>query len=105
MSNNKYYRNYQNYSNNQNKVNRETSVEEKQEVKEAIKVAITGKLSVSRSSFEKELAAKGFIAGNISKDTKYLITDDTEGNSAKNKFASAHNIEKITELEFRTRFM
>lgn len=78
---------------------------EKKEVKEAIKVAITGKLSVSRSSFEKELAAKGFIAGNISKDTKYLITDDPEGNSAKNKFASDHNIEKITELEFRKRFM
>lgn len=78
---------------------------EKQEVKQSVKVAITGKLSVSRSSFEKELSAKGFIAGNISKDTKYLITDDPEGNSSKNKFASEHNIEKITELEFRKRFM
>lgn len=78
---------------------------EKQEVKQAVKVAITGKLSVSRSSFEKELAAKGFIAGSIGKDTKYLITDAPEGNSAKNKFASDHNIEKITELEFRRRFM
>ena len=73
-------------------------------MKEAIKVAITGKLSVSRSSFEKELAAKGFIAGNISKDTKFLIADELS-NSSKCKFAQEHGIPIITESEFRTTFL
>lgn len=69
------------------------------------KVAITGKLSVKRSDFEKELAAHGFVPGEISKDTKFLITDNPDSASSKNKKADAWGITKITETEFRNKYM
>ena len=72
---------------------------------EAVKVAITGKLSVKRADFEKELKSKGFLPGDISKETKYLITDDPNGNSGKNQKANQLGIEKVTEEEFRKRFL
>lgn len=78
---------------------------EAEKPKEMIKVAITGKLSISRSAFEKELESFGYKAGNIGKDTAYLITDDPTGSSSKNKYADEHHIEKITEADFRKRFM
>lgn len=65
------------------------------------KVAITGKLSVKRSEFEKELKSKGWGVGEISKDTKFLITDNPNSNSSKNKKADEWNIPKVTESEFR----
>lgn len=67
------------------------------------KVAITGKLSVKRSEFEKELKSKGWEVGEISKDTKFLITDNPTSNSSKNKKADEWNISKVTEAEFRKR--
>ena len=67
------------------------------------KVAITGKLSVKRSKFEKELKSKGWEVGEISKDTKFLITDNPTSNSSKNKKADEWNIPKVTEAEFRKR--
>ena len=67
------------------------------------KVAITGKLSVKRSEFEKELKSKGWEVGEISKDTKFLITDNPTSNSSKNKKADEWNIPKVTEAEFRKR--
>lgn len=69
------------------------------------KVAITGKLSVKRSAFEEELRKNGFIPGSISKNTNYLITDDPNSATDKNKKADDWGITKITEEEFRSRFM
>lgn len=69
------------------------------------KVAITGKLSVKRSAFEEELRKNGFIPGSISKNTNYLITDDPNSSTDKNKKADDWGITKITEEEFRSRFM
>jgi len=69
-----------------------------------IKVAITGSLSIPRKSFEQLLNNKGFIVGDITKDTKYLITDDPDSSSSKNKKATQLGIEKITEADFRARF-
>ena len=69
------------------------------------KVAITGKLSVKRDVFEKELKDAGWVLGEISKDTKYLITDNPNSSSSKNKKADQWEITKITEAEFRSNFM
>lgn len=69
------------------------------------KVAIMGKLSVKRADFEKELLSAGFIPADIGKDTKFLITDDPNSSSSKNKKADKWNIPKITEQEFRNSYM
>lgn len=69
------------------------------------KVAITGKLSVKRSEFERELKAAGYTPAEISKDTKFLITDNPDSSSSKNKKADAWGIVKITEQEFRHEYM
>lgn len=69
------------------------------------KVAITGKLSVKRSAFEQELRAAGYQPGDISKDTKYLITDDPNSSSSKNKKADEWGIVKITESDFRNKYL
>lgn len=69
------------------------------------KVAITGKLSVKRSEFERELKAAGYTPAEISKDTKFLITDNPDSSSSKNKKADAWGIVKITEREFRQKYM
>ena len=69
------------------------------------KVAITGKLSVKRSDFEKELKAAGYIPAEISKDTKFLITDNPNGSSSKNKKADAWGVVKISEQQFRKEYM
>lgn len=69
------------------------------------KVAITGKLSVKRAQFEQELKQAGYTPGEISKDTKFLITDDPHSSSSKNKKADQWGITKITEVDFRNRYM
>ena len=70
-----------------------------------IKVAITGSLeSMTRNQFEKLLNEKGFILGDITKDTKYLITNTPDSGSGKNAKADKLGIEKITEADFRARF-
>ena len=69
------------------------------------KVAITGKLSVKRTQFEDELKAAGFTPSDITKDTKYLITDDLYGSSSKNKKADTLGITKITEQDFRSLYI
>jgi DNA ligase (NAD+) len=70
-----------------------------------VKVAITGSLSISRKEFEKLLEANGFKLGDISKDTKYLITNTPDSSSSKNAKADKLGIKKITEEEFRSRFL
>lgn len=69
------------------------------------KVAITGKLSVKRAVFEEELRNAGYTPGSIAKDTKFLITDDPNSSTDKNKKADAWGIVKITESEFRANYM
>lgn len=68
------------------------------------KVAITGKLSVKRSEFEKELKSHGWMVGEITKHTDYLITDNPNSSSSKNKKADQLGIIKITESEFRSKY-
>ncbi len=69
------------------------------------KVAITGKLSVKRADFEKELIAAGYTPADIAKDTKFLITDNPDSSSSKNKKANAWGIVKIRESEFREKYL
>ena len=69
-----------------------------------IKVAITGSLSIGRKEFEKLLNEHGFILGDISKDTKYLITNTPESGSSKNAKADKLGIKKITESAFRAEY-
>lgn len=71
---------------------------------EVIKVAITGSLSIPRKNFEKLLTENGFKLGDITKDTKYLITNTPDSNTGKNAKASELGIEKITEEAFRSKF-
>lgn len=69
-------------------------------------VVVTGKLSVKRSDFEKELNRNGYNLGNsVNKDTLCLITDDFNSNSSKNKSAIKYNILRISESEFREKFL
>lgn len=68
------------------------------------KVAITGKLSVKRSEFEAELISHGFAVTDLTKDCKYLITDDPNSNSSKNKKATQWGIIKISEADFRNTY-
>lgn len=79
--------------------------EKKAEPEVQFKVAITGKLSVKRSVFEDELKQHGFIPSDIKKDTKYLITDNPNSSSSKNRLADEWGIMKITEQDFRNQFM
>lgn len=69
------------------------------------RVAITGKLSVKRSEFEKELKAAGYSVAEINKNTRFLITDDPNSQSSKNIKADEWGIRKITEQEFRNKYM
>ncbi len=70
-----------------------------------ILVAITGKLSVTRSVFTKELAEHGYKVADISKSTKFLITDDPNSSSSKNKKADKLGIVKISENDFRSAYL
>lgn len=69
-----------------------------------IRVAITGKLSCKRADFEKELESIGISVGSINNETKYLITDDPNSSSEKNRKADKLGIKKITEADFRKLF-
>lgn len=69
-------------------------------------VCITGRLSVKRDIFEEELRQAGYVAtSSVKKTTKYLITDDPNSGSSKNRSADKYGIPKVTEREFRARFM
>ena len=76
-----------------------------QNVESKGKVAITGKLSVKRADFERELRKYGYEPGEITKDTAFLITDNPSSSSSKNKKADQWGITKITESEFRSQYL
>ena len=70
------------------------------------KVAITGKLSVKRSDFENELRKFGYEpTTSVNKETLFLITDNPNSSSSKNKQADKFGIVKITEGDFRHTYM
>lgn len=68
-------------------------------------VAITGKLSMPRNKFEELLKLNGWELGDLKKKTKFLITDDPNSNSSKNKKADQWSIPKITEKEFTEQYL
>ena len=73
---------------------------------DAHKVVITGKLSVPRAQFVKELAEHGFVVKeDIGKNTFALITDNPNGTSAKNKAAITYGIPKLSEAQFREKYL
>lgn len=68
--------------------------------KDFIPVCITGKLTVSRKEFEKQLNDSGYIVkDDISGKTKFLITNEANGTSSKHKKADKLGIPKITEQQ------
>lgn len=68
-------------------------------------VCITGKLSVKREVFERELKEHGFtISNSVTKSTDYLITDDPLSTSSKSKNAEKYGVMKISEKAFRQEF-
>lgn len=70
------------------------------------KVVITGKLSIKRDAFEAELKSKGYVtSGTVTKDTFCLITDSPDSGTTKNKQADALGVMKLTESEFRLKYL
>lgn len=68
-------------------------------------VCITGKLSVKRDVFEKELKENGFtISNSVTKNTDYLITDDPWSTSSKSRNAEKYGVMKLSERAFRQEF-
>lgn len=69
-------------------------------------VCVTGKLSVKRKDFEKELMDNGWNpVSSVKKTTKYLVTDNPNSGSSKNVSADKYEVPKITEEEFRSKFL
>ena len=69
-------------------------------------VCVTGKLSVKRKDFEEELRQQGWNpVSSVKKDTKYLVTDNPNSGSSKNKSADKYGVPKITEEEFRRTYL
>lgn len=67
-----------------------------------IKVVITGKLSKGRKELIEEFALHGIeVVGSVSKEIKYLITDDPTSGSSKNIAAQKLGIMVISEENFR----
>lgn len=65
-------------------------------------VVITGKLnSMKRDDFEKLLKNFGIkLQKSISSTTDYLITNDPNSDTVKNRTANRLGVEKISELDF-----
>lgn len=68
---------------------------------ETIKVAVTGSLeSMKRSAFEKYIESYGYELSSSIKSCKYLITNNPNSGSSKNKDAQKYGVEIITERAF-----
>lgn len=69
--------------------------------KEIIKVAVTGSLeTMKRSAFEKYIEEYGYELSSSIKSCKYLITNNPNSGSSKNKDAQKYGVEIITERDF-----
>ena len=76
-------------------------IESHQEIPNEQKViAVTGRLSVTRSKFFEEMAKYGFIEGPIAK-AEYLVTNTPNSNSSKNRAAREKGVTVISEDDFR----
>ena len=65
-------------------------------------VAITGSLSVPRNEFVKEITQRGWkLATSVSGKVNYLITDNPDSGSSKNRKAQALGVKVISEKDFR----
>jgi DNA ligase (NAD+) len=66
------------------------------------KFCITGTLSLPRSDFEKQIKKNGgIVVGSVSKNTDYLLTNDTDPASSKYKKALEVGTKVINEDAFR----
>ncbi len=66
------------------------------------KICITGALSEKRSIVEKSIRdAGGTVVGSVSKNTDYLLTNETESNSSKFKKAKQLDIPIVSEEEMK----
>ena len=70
------------------------------DVAEKIPVVITGRLSMKRAELVSLLERNGFVVKeDVTKKTRYLISNEVNGTSSKHKKASQLGIEKITEAD------
>ena len=89
----------------------EFTVEEKVEVVnnlEDLTIVITGKLNSfkNRAELQEIIESRGGkVVGSVSKNTKYLINNDTQSNSSKNVTAKKLGIPIISEEEFKQKFL
>lgn len=89
----------------------EFTVEEKVEVVnnlEDLTIVITGKLNSfkNRAELQEVIESRGGkVVGSVSKNTKYLINNDTQSNSSKNVTAKKLGIPIISEEEFKQKFL
>lgn len=75
-------------------------------VKSKGNVCVTGKLSVKRKDFEAELIANGWNpVPSVKRNTKYLVTDNPNSGSSKNRSADKYGVPKITEEQFRDKLL
>jgi DNA ligase (NAD+) len=71
-------------------------------VLEGKKICITGALSVPRADIEKIIKKNaGIVVGSVSKNTDYLLTNETDPSSSKYKKALEVGTKVITEEQFR----
>ncbi|MFZ8934181.1 MAG: NAD-dependent DNA ligase LigA [Bacteriovoracaceae bacterium] len=67
-----------------------------------LKICITGALSEKRSVVEKSIRdAGGTVVGSVSKNTDYLLTNETDSKSSKFKKANQLGIKIVTEEEMK----
>jgi DNA ligase (NAD+) len=106
--------NYLNDKNNQNLLNKllhyiefeeETKVESKSSVSLEGKIfVITGKVELYKNRDELKAVIEslgGKVGSSVSAKTNYLLTDDTESGTGKNKMAKQLNIPIINEVQFQ----
>ena len=85
--------------------------EEKEEVSLSLNgktIVITGRLTEFKNRNELQKAIEdrgGKVTGSISKRTDYLINNDINSDSSKNKSAKAYGIPIITEADFKAQFI
>ena len=71
-------------------------------------VVITGRLTEfkNRNELQKEIELRGGkVVNTVSKRTDFLINNDIESNSAKNKTAKAAGVPIITEADFKAKYL
>lgn len=87
---------------------KEVSLEEESSNLEGLSFVITGKLKIAKNRDHLKTLienAGGKVVGSVSKNTNYLINNDAESTSAKNKKAAELGVEVITETEFFEKFL